>query len=293
MILRFCVSLLACFVASVVHATPLPEGRSELDLLVNQVPLKVYAYKPAGYRNGPLLVSFHGLSRGINAYMRAAQPLADKHGLLLVMPLFDRERFPYWRYQALGITRTSRNVLEGPITVEPEAGWTSALIEDVIRHLREREGQALEYLLLGHSAGGQIVNRMAAFAPGSAKRYVVANPSSWVLPDAGERFPYGFGDLPADMRDEVRLKRYLALPLTVFLGTGDVHDKDLDKRPAAMSQGRTRHTRGLNAFRTAENLARARGWNFNWTLVEVDAVGHTATDMYGSAQASRALGFER
>ncbi|MGE4112435.1 MAG: hypothetical protein AB7E73_17220 [Burkholderiales bacterium] len=290
MISRLFACLLIGLSSLAAHAVPLPEGRSELDLLVNQVPLQVYAYKPAGYRNGPLLVSFHGLSRQIDTYMKAAQPLADRHGLLLVMPLFDRERFPYWRYQALGITRVSRNVLEGQITVEPEAQWTSMLVEGVIRHLREREGQPLEYLLLGHSAGGQIVNRMAAFAPGKAKRYVVTNPSSWVLPDTRERFPYGFGDLPAAMRNESQLKRYLAQPLTVFLGTGDILDKDLDMRPAGMAQGRTRHARGLNAFHAAERVARERGWTFNWTLVEVPGVGHNSTGMYGSTQASQALG---
>lgn len=286
-----CLIGIASILALPAQSAPLPAGPSIQEITVEGTPLTVHAYKPARWKEGPLLISFHGLGRHMDAYMAAAQPLAEKHGLLLLMPLFDRERFPYWRYQALGISRVSRNVSEGPIPVEPEAQWTGTLVLGLIDHVRRNENSpASPYYLLGHSAGGQIANRMAAFARQDARRIVVTNPSSWVMPVTTARFPYGFGDLPAAMQSEAQLKRYLATPLTVFLGTADLLDKDLDLRPPAMRQGRTRYERGRNAFHAAERIAREHGWPFGWTLVEVEGIGHNAAGMYGSPQAALALG---
>lgn len=272
-------------------ASPLPTGRSIQEITINGTTLSVHTYKPTRWNQGPLLISFHGLSRNMEAYMDAAQPLADQQGLLLVTPLFDRERFPYWRYQALGISRNNRRITEGAIPVEPENQWTSALVLGLIDHVRRIEmSPASPYYLMGHSAGGQIANRIAAFASHEARRIVVTNPSSWVMPVTTARFPYGFGDLPAVLQSEARLKRYLASPLTVFLGTADLLDKDLDMNAPAMLQGRTRYERGRNAYTTAERIARERGWPFGWKLVEVEGIGHNAAGMYGGPQAVIALG---
>ncbi|MDH5537535.1 MAG: hypothetical protein OEZ08_18445 [Betaproteobacteria bacterium] len=283
-------SLLALLWATTAPATPLPAGDGRRTIDLDGTPVELYTYKPANYAGGPLLVSFHGLSRNVIAYREATKAIANKRGLLVVLPLFDRERFPYWRYQALGITRTSRNVTEGPIAVEPESAWTAALILRLIGRVLADEGRPdLDYYLIGHSAGGQIANRLAAFAPHGAKRIVIANPSSYVQPTRDARFPYGFGDLPETMNGEIAIRRYLAQPITLLVGPADVHDKDLDVRPAAMRQGATRHERARNIFNAAREVARANGWPFNWQLIEVPDVGHDAQRMYASPQALAAL----
>jgi pimeloyl-ACP methyl ester carboxylesterase len=210
--------------------------------------------------------------------------------MLLVMPLFDRQRFPYWRYQALGITRTSRKIPSGPIAVEPPAQWTGTLILKLIDHVRNDEGRpALDYYLIGHSAGAQIVNRFAALVPNGARRIVIANPSSYMRPTRQARFPYGFGDLPQNMADESAVRRYLAQPITILVGTADLGTGNLDLLPPAMQQGATRYERGRNAFHAAQDLARDKGWEFNWRLIEVPGVGHDARGMYHSPQAEAAL----
>jgi hypothetical protein len=92
------------------------------------------------------------------------------------------------------------------------------------------------------------------------------------------------------MASDSELRRYLAQPMTLLLGTADVKvTPDLDTRPPAMRQGANRHERGLNVFRAAQALAKDKGWQFNWKLDEVPGVGHSAPGMYGSAQAADAF----
>lgn len=271
-------------------AAPLPIGESTRKVAVADTVIEVHAYKPADYHGGPLLVSFHGLSRNVERYLGAAKPVAERHGMLLVMPLFDRARFPYWRYQGLGITRESRRVTSGPIPVEPPETWTSALITQLIEEIRRLEGNpGLDYYFIGHSAGGQIANRMAAFGAHAARQFVVANPSSFVAPTRNVRFPYGFGALPQTMSNDNALRHYLARPMTILAGTQDVLDDNLDMRPAAMAQGATRYERARNIFNMAQSLAHANGWPFNWRLVEVRGVGHDVASMYGGNEIDIAL----
>jgi hypothetical protein len=47
--------------------------------------------------------------------------------------------------------------------------------------------------------------------------------------------------------------------------------------------------RGLNVFNAAKTLAQTRGWTFNWRLVELPGVGHSARKMFAAPQASEAL----
>jgi hypothetical protein len=60
-------------------------------------------------------------------------------------------------------------------------------------------------------------------------------------------------------------------------------------RESATAQGANRYQRGLNTYKTAQALAQARGWPFNWKLVEVPDVGHSASRMFRSEQAAAAL----
>jgi len=92
------------------------------------------------------------------------------------------------------------------------------------------------------------------------------------------------------LADDAALQRYLAQPVTVLLGTADLRrDNNLNVRPPAERQGTTRYARGHNAFRTAQQLAQDRGWAFNWRLIEVPGIGHSARRMFGSPQARAAL----
>ena len=154
---------------------------------------------------------------------------------------------------------------------------------------RRQEGKPIAYSLLAHSAGAQFLDRLAAFVPTEAKRIVVANPGSYVFPSLDIAAPYGLGKVYAGADGEAELKRYLAQPLTIYLGEGDTREDDWDNSPDALAQGASRHQRGVNAFNAGKALAQARDWPFNWRLMELPGVGHSARKMFAAPQASAAL----
>jgi poly(3-hydroxybutyrate) depolymerase len=277
----------ACLVAAAAGAAPFPAGDSTTEITVDERAIEVFVYKPGNYAGRALMVSLHGLGRNAAGYRDAGRGLADRFGALLIVPLFDRERFPTWRYQQGGIARRNS---DGTLSVEPPGHHTGDLLQGIVDAVRADEGNRdMPYVLIGHSAGGQLLVRVAAFGRASAERIVIANPSTWVMPSLDEAYPYGFGGLPAELAGEQALQRYLAQPVTVLLGTADTGTNNLSMTAGAMRQGSTRHARGLNAFHAAQALAKRRGWPFGWRLAEVPGVGHSASRMYRSPLVAAAL----
>lgn len=280
--------LVVCL-AGALHAEPLPTGSSMRSVSIDGEILDIYTYKPAQYNGGPLLLVLHGLNTNAPGYRDYAIPLADALGFLVIAPLFDRKRFPTWRYQTGGLVRNQR--IDGEFQVEPAALWAGKLFLRIIDEVRAAENRPdLGYSLLGHSAGGQTLSRFAAFTTHGARHIIIANPSTWLLPSREERFPYGYGGLPATLADDAALQRYLAQPVTVLLGTADIQrGGNLNVSEGAERQGPNRYERGHHAFRVAQQLAQQRGWKFNWRLIEVPDVAHSARRMFSSVQAQEAL----
>ena len=173
--------------------------------------------------------------------------------------------------------------------VQKRGDWTGRLALALVDWVRRQEGKTLAYSLLAHSAGAQFLDRLAAFVPTEAKRIVVANPGSYVFPSLEIAAPYGLGKVYAGPDGEVELKRYLAQPLTIYLGEGDTREDDRDDSPDALAQGASRYQRGVNAFNAGKALAQVRSWAFKWRLVELPGVGHSARKMFAAPQASVAL----
>ena len=250
-------------------------------------PIEVFVYKPPGYRGEGLIVSLHGLGRNASGYRGHTRALAEHFRALLIVPLFDRDRFPTWRYQQAGIARRDDT---GALALQPAEQWTGETLQSVIDAVRKEEGVAgLSYVLLGHSAGAQFALRATAFGRLTPARIVIANPSSWLAPDFDEPFPYGFGGLPSKIANDAVLRRYLALPLTILLGTADTGSADLSMTPGAQRQGIHRYARGTHIYHVAAEAARRRGWDFGWRLVEIPGVGHSARRMYASPLAAHAF----
>ena len=281
--------LLACCIAWSAAATAgFATGDSSTVVRAGNEDIEVLVYKPANYSGRGLIVSLHGLARNAAGYRNYTRPLAERFGALLVVPLFDQARFPTWRYQYAGISRRSADG-SGRDPMPPEQ-WTSESLRAVIDQVRNAEGApAMPYVLLGHSAGGQFLSRVAAFSTLDPVRTIIANPGTWVMPSLEERFPYGFAGLPAGVGGERTLERYLAQPLTVLVGTSDTGAKDLNTTPGARRQGDTRHARALSAFRQAEAVARSHNWRFGWSLIEISEVGHNTRHMYASPLAVTAF----
>jgi poly(3-hydroxybutyrate) depolymerase len=247
-------------------------------------PIRVFAYKPATYRDGPLIVVFHGVARNAEDYRNFAINLAERSRALVVTPLFDRARFPMERYQRGGITHAGKP--------QPPEAWTFSVLPRLVADvLAKEERPNLPFYYLGHSAGGQFLARLAAFRPEGPVRIIAANPGSHLFPTRDADFGYGFGALPTEWSDDASLRRYLAAPLTFYLGTADTDPKakSLDRSAAALRQGASRYERGHACFTFARALAAERGWTFNWRLVEAAGVGHDAAMMFAAPEAMEAV----
>lgn len=261
-----------------------PSGDSQEILAeIGGEPFQVYTYHPEGCSAPSLLLVFHGNGRGAESYRNAARDLADRACFVVYAPLFDEDRFPNWSYHRGGVARRGE--------IQPSEEWTVNLVDDFIEWAREQEGRpdAPSYLF-GHSAGGQFLSRVAAYAlPPDVERIVIANPSTYVVPDLEEDAPYGFDRLPEDMDPSDLLRDYLAAPVTIFVGLKDTGDEDLTQNDAARRQGENRLERGRQVFEEARDLAEENGWPFGWRLVEAEGVGHSARQVLRSGDMTDAL----
>jgi poly(3-hydroxybutyrate) depolymerase len=241
-------------------------GQSVATLGDKQV--NVFTYRPATCDPHRLLVVFHGLNRDAGPYRDHARTLADRLCAIAVAPEFDKARFPTAMYQ-LG-------------------GSTVDLVAPLVAWARQAAAQpGMPYILIGHSAGAQFLSRVAAYAAPPAQRIVIANPSTWVLPDISTAKPYGFGSVA---NGEQALRAYLASPIVALLGGADTGSHNLTMTKEAVAQGPNRLTRGHNTFELAKSVAQKHGSPFGWTLVEVPGVGHDATKMFSAPQTAAEIG---
>ncbi|MBL9186936.1 MAG: alpha/beta fold hydrolase [Opitutaceae bacterium] len=277
---------LLLFSTILLSAAPLPKGPGSVECPNGTEPITLFTYKPPTYKSGPLLVVCHGVGRNAEDYRNFAITLAERFGAIVVAPLFDTQRFPSARYQRGGLVGADGKA-------QPPEAWTYAAIPRIVAHVRALEGKsgdALPYYLVGHSAGGQFLVRLAAFMPGEAVRIIAANPGSHLFPTRDQAFGYGFGGLPDELSGDDVIRRYLAAPLTFYLGTDDIYPRpSFDDSAAGMKQGANRLERGRNCFEAALKLAAERGWAFNWRKVETPDIGHDAAFMFAAKEAGDAL----
>lgn len=263
-------------------AAQIPVGDGKIEVEVGGHKLEVFTYKPNEYKDGPLLIVFHGMLRNADTYRDNARGMADRFGAVAAAPLFDSKRFPNVAYQEGGM------FLDGK--VQPAERWTGSLVPRLAEAIKRAEGRAdMPYYLIGHSAGGQFLSRISGFVTSDARRIVAANPGSHLFPTRDLPFPYGFGKLPNELSDDEALERYLAQPITLFLGTADTGSENLPQGESARKQGATRYERGKNCFKTAQELAQAKGWKFNWRLVEAPDIGHDAKAMFNHTNCAESL----
>ena len=108
-----------------------------------------------------------------------------------------------------------------------------------------------------------------------------------MFPSLDVAAPYGLGKVYARAEGEAQLRRYLELPLTIYLGEADTRVTAMivprrGPRAPRVPARRERVQRGANT-------GAKRGWAFNWRLVELPGVGHNAPKMFSAPQASDAL----
>jgi pimeloyl-ACP methyl ester carboxylesterase len=279
--------LLALAASTTVNAAASDEGFDQLKFSAAGVEIKVFIYRPPDCANPSLLFVFHGLNRKAESVRKKAVKIAQNACLMVFAPLFDKDRFPNWRYHRAGVVRKGE--------VQPVSRWTAPIFHDLLdlaRKLTRKEtgSRNVKLYLFGHSAGAQFLSRIAAYSPPlNVDRIIIANPSVYVAPLLSVSAPYGFAGVFPSVQAQHKLKAYLSLPITIYLGQQDTGDKNLVKNKSAMQQGLNRLDRGRKIFRLARDIARQHGWPFKWQLVEVAGVGHSSRGMLGAPEFYRAL----
>ena len=119
-------ALLLAFFAAFAIAQQLPMGSSSIVHENNGEPLTVFTYKPATYKDGPILVVFHGVRRNAEDYRNFAITMGERFKAIIVTPMFDSVRFSSARYQRGGIMKSDK--------VQPQEKWTYSMIPGIVAH---------------------------------------------------------------------------------------------------------------------------------------------------------------
>ncbi len=241
--------------------------------------LTVWHYRPAGAAaDAPVLFVIHGVGRNAEEYLNDWVALAEQKKIWLVVPEFSKTEFP--GEEAFN----SGNLFDANGLPVPRAQWAYSMIEPIFDAVRERLGsQRKNYLIYGHSAGAQFVQRFLYFVPEArVTRLIAANAGWYMLPELTTAFPYG---LKGTVLNEAALRTAFARPLVVLLGEADIDSqhKSLRHTPEADAQGLYRFARGHYFFAHAKAAAAALNTPFNWTLATVPNVEHSNQGMAPSA----------
>ena len=216
----------------------------------------------------------HGRRRNGEDYCGYFAAESDRAGFLVIAPEFSEAHYPHPHGYNYG------GMVDAEGTVRPRSEWLFPVLDTVFRDVRARMGCVRDrFFLFGHSAGSQLVHRLATFGwLGSIERAVTANAGSYTLPMHDEHFPFGLAGVP--ITDE-ELRRFFSRPLVVLLGDEDIDesDPDLPRELEAMRQGRTRFARGQRYFEIAQREAARVGVKLAWRLAIAPGIAHSGQRM--------------
>jgi poly(3-hydroxybutyrate) depolymerase len=259
-----------------------------------------YHRPPSFNAASPILIVVSGTGRDGDEYRDAWIAASERYGVLVLAPAYPEEQYDEAAYQLAGLIENLelRNLnLDNPsvyrladedivfdVNDDPRE-WLfhdfDRLFEVVVKDVGSRETQ---YDIFGHSAGGQIVHRMAIFHPDSkARRMVAANSAFYTLPRLDMPLIFGVADTRLDAQD---LKRTFGGRLTLLLGELDNASETRGttlRTPKADAQGVGRLARGRYFFSESEKVAAALGAEFHWTIEVVPGVGHDFRRMSAAA----------
>lgn len=246
-------------------------------------PINVETYVPAACaaKPCPLLIAIHGLERNAERARDNWVEAAERYGLLIAAPHFDKERFPTRLFQQGGVRDET----------DP-ARWVFASLERFFdRALASGRVAGTGYVLFGHSAGGQFVHRMALLMPSARfSTAISANAGYYTLPVRGEAgsfaYPYSLG---GTLATDASLASALAKPLLVMLGErdDDPGHPQLNHSRGAEAQGPNRLARGRHFLAVAAAEADRLKVQSPWREIVVPGVGHDSRRM--AAAAAQAL----
>jgi pimeloyl-ACP methyl ester carboxylesterase len=258
-------------------ATPVPSGRWSFMYTDAKGrpdrPIRVFTYRAKQCDSKcPIVIVLHGAKRDAYPYMKYWGSIADEHKLIVIGPQFEAKHWP----KAAGYN-------EGDVKAQPgREGWVFAAIEHLFDEVRDGQN---DYVLFGHGAGAQVVQRMALYRPVNRARVMIAaNPGWYTMPEwrkdkvkVGDKeveraikdpFPYSMIDSPAG---ETEIKAALQKRLVLIVNDKDPEPADeegLEKGDPVKRQGDSRMDRAENFIKAGTAVSQELGVKLGWELNE-------------------------
>lgn len=255
----------------VLHEDISPSGAETINI-------ETYVPQACAAKACPLVFSIHGLNRNAEGARDNWIDAADRYGLLIAAPHFDKERFPTRLFQ------------QGGVRNEPDrAKWIYSVLERFFdKAQKSGRVSGATYTLFGHSAGAQFVHRMVILMPEARfSTAVSANAGYYMLPvgkeaAGGFSFPYSLDGTP---ETDATLAAAFGRPMLIMLGDQDIdpNHPQLNKSKGAEAQGPNRFTRGQHFVAVAATEAKRLGVVSRWREITVPGAAHEQRKMASAA----------
>lgn len=265
--------------------------------------IAVHYHRPDSFNgDSPVLLVISGSGRNADEYRDAWIRASESRGILVLAPGYPAGQYRFGDYHMGGLVEETNatdiadyidhshqvRFDESRAFFRINADKDQYLFNDFDRIFRVAvdalDGTQDGYDIYGHSAGGQILHRMALLQPETrARRIVAANSGFYTLPVFDIDVPFGLKTAPVRAED---LRRSFRRKLVVLLGENDDNPGSggiFLRSPSADRQGFGRLQRGRHFFHTGRIMASDMQAEFNWRLQTVADVGHDHAGMSRAA----------
>ena len=225
--------------------------------------LHYFLFVPSqGAKNASVMVTVHGISRNARKHARRFARHAERHGVVVVAPLFDVQHYP--GYQRLGISGERADLA----------------LNQILTEVAERtQANTQKLYMFGYSGGAQFVHRYAMAYPNRVAAIAVGAAGWYTLPDPSQRFPHGTAphhklpDLSFDA------SQFLRIPTYTLVGALDtLRDDALRQTPRLdQQQGHTRFERGERWVKIMKQASRKYGLNTEFRFISLPKADHSFT----------------
>ena len=240
--------------------------------------IRVSYYKPANFkRDSPILLVIPGAGRNGHDYRDAWIDYADASGTLVLSPTYSEDVYGFADYHLAGMVQHPATPLDQSYQMNTNsAEWLYRDFDRIFKKVVKSVGSNQDtYNIFGHSAGGQILHRMALFHDFTRARKIIAANSGWyTLANADYNFPYGLKDTYVNEED---LEMAFQKELIILVGEEDNADETrghLRHTPEADAQGLHRLSRAQFFHDQAQLKSQDLGVDFNWKFSVIENVGH-------------------
>jgi len=250
----------------------------------------IHYYKPKNLTSkSPVVFVVPGAGRNGNNYRDAWIEKAEEYNVLVFSPEYSEKNYPgFWSYNLAGmikdvIINEEKTAMIGfKISKRPNE-WIYNDFDRIFNLIKEELSLGTDtYDMFGHSAGGQILHRLAIFKSENKANRILASNSGWyTVPIDMEVFPYGLNESNTSSS-----KVDFSTNLILFLGEKDDANEtrgDLRHSPEVDKQGLYRLERGKYFYNESKKIASKWRSDFNWKLEIVPDVGHDYKGMSKAA----------